>query len=527
MAGGLPDKVSIIIPARDEADTISAVIRSCRMLNPFEIIVVANGCSDSTARIARELNAKVVEIDRPLGNDAGRAVGAAKASGDILLFVDADFPVPFRDLFHFVDPIRRGMADAVYNDLDSLYVEKKKPHSAVVWRRVYNVLIGRADLNIDSPLSVPHAISRRVLSEIGSACLANPVLAHWEICRRGFRIAHRHAVDVIKLNKYRHMQHYGTDARLSPSEQRIIGDHLAALAAAGYPARGRFGDGGRRRDIVSGIMQGRMRLPVLTPGRSGPKVPSRLYGGKSLSVIIPVQNEEATIRQVIGEARKIEPSEIIVVANGTTDRTALFAAAEGAKVIMFQEPLGNDVGRSVGALASSGDILLFIDGDFVLQAKDLFPYACMAAGGVDVAMNDLNHYLSLRSPVNDVTLMKYALNLALGRKELGVGSLIAVPHALSRRALQAAGAASLSSPCTAQVRAILAGMNAANVSRTEVDKINRVRPEQHFSRGGLPPAVERIFGDHLEALQELIRLKGPRGPFPIDGRDWKTVPGIR
>ena len=43
---------------------------------------------------------------------------------------------------------------------------------------------------------------------------------------------------------------------------------------------------------------------------------SSIYNGKQLSIIIPAQNEEATIKEVILEARKIEPKEIIVVING-------------------------------------------------------------------------------------------------------------------------------------------------------------------------------------------------------------------
>ena len=45
-----------------------------------------------------------------------------------------------------------------------------------------------------------------------------------------------------------------------------------------------------------------------------------IYNGKQLSIIIPAQNEEATIKEVILEARKIEPKEIIVVINGSTDQ---------------------------------------------------------------------------------------------------------------------------------------------------------------------------------------------------------------
>jgi cellulose synthase/poly-beta-1,6-N-acetylglucosamine synthase-like glycosyltransferase len=278
---------------------------------------------------------------------------------------------------------------------------------------------------------------------------------------------------------------------------------------------------------VKELIDGRRDLSIPSMGWNVLPGGTRLYGGKKLSVIIPVQNEEATIAQVISEVRKIEPAEIIAVVNGSTDNSAYLAGELGAQVIRLQEPLGNDVGRAIGAWKARGDILLFIDGDFVIPAEQLYPYARAVAEGVDVALNDLNHYLYLRYPLNDVTMLKYALNLSLNRKDLGVGSMIAVPHAISRRALNNMGIEALSSPVAAQVRAVLAGMRLENARRTEVDRMNRIRPKEHFSAVGLPRAVERIIGDHLEAVQELLRMRGPRGLFPEDGRNWNALQGIR
>ena len=70
---------------------------------------------------------------------------------------------------------------------------------------------------------------------------------------------------------------------------------------------------------------------------------SSIYNGKQLSVIIPVQNEEETIEQVILEARKIEPLEIIVVVNGSTDQTANIAKRLGVTIIEYNERLGHNV----------------------------------------------------------------------------------------------------------------------------------------------------------------------------------------
>ena len=51
-----------------------------------------------------------------------------------------------------------------------------------------------------------------------------------------------------------------------------------------------------------------------------------------------------------------------------------------------------------------------------------------------MVLNDLN--LNLRFPLYIVSLYKYILNIACNRKDLGVGSTIAVPHAISRKCLE-------------------------------------------------------------------------------------------
>ncbi|WP_025699861.1 glycosyltransferase family 2 protein, partial [Paenibacillus forsythiae] len=125
-----------------------------------------------------------------------------------------------------------------------------------------------------------------------------------------------------------------------------------------------------------------------------------------------------TIAAAVTEARKIGlRCEVIVVANGSTDGTAEIAASCGARVISCAEPLGHDVGRSVGAEAAKGDILLFTDGDLVIPAKQLRPFAAAVRGGVDIALNDYSGPVRRLRP-HPVVLSKHALNLLLGRPDL-------------------------------------------------------------------------------------------------------------
>lgn len=230
---------------------------------------------------------------------------------------------------------------------------------------------------------------------------------------------------------------------------------------------------------------------------------SSIYNGKQLSIIIPAQNEESTIKEVILEARKIEPKEIIVVINGSTDQTEAIAKQSGATVIVYEERLGHDVGRAIGAQEATGDILLFIDADFAIPAKDLHPLTQAVADGVDMVLNDLN--LNLRFPLYIVNLYKYMLNIACNRKDLGVGSTIAVPHAISRKCLEGIGWDTLHTACVAQVKAILEGYKVECVHFVDVMKPNRIRPNEHFATVGHPPAVLRITGDHVEGFSYLLK----------------------
>ncbi len=84
-------KVSVVVPAFNEEPAIGDLVRRIRKINvEFEVVVVDDGSTDGTGRAAAEAGATVVRHPYNVGNGASVKTGASRASGDVLLFIDAD-----------------------------------------------------------------------------------------------------------------------------------------------------------------------------------------------------------------------------------------------------------------------------------------------------------------------------------------------------------------------------------------------------------------------------------------------------
>jgi rSAM/selenodomain-associated transferase 2 len=98
-------RLSIVIPALNEAAGIGLAVEHGLRLTPVDLVVVDGGSSDATAETARRAGATVIATRAGRGHQ--QAAGASATLGDVLLFLHADT---------WLAPEARGQIEAALDD---------------------------------------------------------------------------------------------------------------------------------------------------------------------------------------------------------------------------------------------------------------------------------------------------------------------------------------------------------------------------------------------------------------------------
>lgn len=91
LRGKALSSLSIVLPAKNEAEGLRRTLPALRRQVPdAQIIVVDDGSTDETAAVAAEHGATVLAAPYSMGNGAAIKRGARAASGEVIVFMDAD-----------------------------------------------------------------------------------------------------------------------------------------------------------------------------------------------------------------------------------------------------------------------------------------------------------------------------------------------------------------------------------------------------------------------------------------------------
>lgn len=121
-ASVLPSGLAVVIPAKDEAERVAATVQAAKAMPGVDLVVVVDdGSTDATLRVAADAGAVAIRHPHNRGKAAAMETGAARvarldaaqrrAAPRALLFVDADLRESAGNTIELAGPVLRGEAE--------------------------------------------------------------------------------------------------------------------------------------------------------------------------------------------------------------------------------------------------------------------------------------------------------------------------------------------------------------------------------------------------------------------------------
>ena len=139
----MSQSVSIILPAKNEAESLEKLLPVLRSHFPEEeIIVVNDGSTDNTVEICEQNQVTVITHVYSMGNGAAIKTGARTASGDILMFMDADGQHNPDDINRLLEKIHEGYDMAVGARQINTHASLARRIGNTVYNKLASVMTG-------------------------------------------------------------------------------------------------------------------------------------------------------------------------------------------------------------------------------------------------------------------------------------------------------------------------------------------------------------------------------------------------
>jgi len=176
------EKITILLPAYNEEESIGQTIREIKELHPdVEILVIDDGSTDNTRQQAIDAGATVMKHPHNIGNGAAVKTGLRYASGDWIIMMDADGqhkPADISKLLQYKNEydmvvgarskgsktsLHRDFANSVYNWLATYVTKYKVEDLTSGFRLVKNETVGKFIYLLPNTFSYPSTITMAYL----------------------------------------------------------------------------------------------------------------------------------------------------------------------------------------------------------------------------------------------------------------------------------------------------------------------------------------------------------------------------
>ena len=137
---GQPPRVSVIIPVRDEQDSVGPLVDSLRTVlgSSYELIFVDDGSADQTPKLLKKLHepgcVRVLRLRKPYGKTAALMAGLAGSRGEIVFTMDGDLQDDPAEIPRFLEQLDLG-----YDLVCGWKKKRRDPIAKIVASQMFNL----------------------------------------------------------------------------------------------------------------------------------------------------------------------------------------------------------------------------------------------------------------------------------------------------------------------------------------------------------------------------------------------------
>lgn len=195
-------KLSIIIPAKNEADGLMGLLPDLQKVIPdAEIIVVNDGSTDNTLQICQEAGVKVVNHTYSRGNGSAIKSGARTASGDIFIFMDADGQHRPEDIQGLLNRFNEGYDMVVGARGSESQASKARLFGNGLYNRVASYMTGQRIVDLTSGFRVVSAEKFKQFLYLLPNGFSYPTTITMAFFRAGYGVAYEPIIAPERIGK--------------------------------------------------------------------------------------------------------------------------------------------------------------------------------------------------------------------------------------------------------------------------------------------------------------------------------------
>jgi glycosyltransferase involved in cell wall biosynthesis len=196
------NKVSIVIPAKNEEGGLRLVLPAIRAAYPdVEIIVADDGSTDGTAEVAGQFGAVVARHPHSLGNGAAIKTGARTATGKILVFMDADGQHKPEDIAGLLSTLAEGHDMVVGARSRGSQAGAHRAVANGLYNRLATWMVGQKVEDLTSGFRAVHAVKFRQFLYLLPNGFSYPTTITMSFFRAGYSVAYMPIVAPPRIGK--------------------------------------------------------------------------------------------------------------------------------------------------------------------------------------------------------------------------------------------------------------------------------------------------------------------------------------